>query len=206
MRLHWLRKSGSARLILAFGGWVLGPSIFRNMTGSEDVLFVEDYRQLDLDPGFIETYDEVYLLAYSFGVVSALHWLANVQWKPARLVAVNGTAYPADREKGIPPELLKAAADGLSVSSLARFTRRCGSASPPAEFDIKAAREELHFIADRGPARELPFDRIWISTGDRIISAHAQEAGWARQRSVVRHIASFHQPFNQGQSWGDWFN
>lgn len=204
MRSQWLQRQNTESLTLVFGGWGLGATPFRPLTGSEDVLFVDDYQTLDLDPKITAPYRKTALLAFSFGVASALHWLATTQWRPDRLIAVNGTAYPADPDKGIAPDVAQATADRLTEARFASFVRRCGGPALDLCPDIPTRRAELHAIIARGPAPERPFDVIWISQNDKIIPPAAQRTAWQSQIGVIRELAAPHQPFAHGQRWEDW--
>lgn len=203
MTSQWLTQKGAPYLVLIFGGWALGPAPFSAPTGDQDVLFVEDYRNLDLPTPDQSTYKTVSILAYSFGIASALHWLDRAGFAPDHLVAINGTPCPADPEKGIAPDRVRATAEGLSDASFAHFCRRAGVTTPP-QINIPARRDELLAIADRGSAPTRRFDKIWISTKDRIIPAAAQRAAWADQADRVTEIDAPHMPFAEGQTLGDW--
>ncbi len=205
MRHRWLAREGGPELTLVFGGWALGPAPFEGLRGADDVLFLDDYRDIHDDVSETAQYDRTRILAYSFGVASAAHWLAQTSFSTVTLVAVNGTLYPADEHRGIAPETVAATADGLNEASLARFCRRAGFDQGPPTLDIPAAQAELRSIAERGPAPATVFDRIWISTRDRIIPSAAQEAAWSDQAGAVRHILASHQPFKAGQTWQEWF-
>ena len=205
MRRHWLNRDGGPELTLVFGGWALGPGTFAPLSGGGDVLVVDDYRSLDDTLPETGDYDAVWLLAYSFGVVSAAHWGAGHMLHCTRKVAVNGTLFPADAERGIAPETVAATADGLSIASFARFCRRAGVEGPPPEVDISAAADELRAIAARGPATDPGFDRIWISEIDRIIPTAAQTKAWADMGEAARPVPGPHQPFRAGQTWAEWF-
>lgn len=205
MRHEWLARAGGAELTVVFGGWGLGPLPFAELAGGQDVLFVEDYRALDSDLSEIASYDRFRLLAYSFGVASAAHWLAHTHHAPVRFVAVNGTLFPADSERGIEPEMVTATASELSEASFARFCRRAGLTGPPPALNVEARREELLAIIRRGAAPQTRFDRIWISTRDSIIPTQAQEAAWASQAHEIRRLNAPHLPFQPGQDWEAWF-
>lgn len=205
MRQEWLARTGGAELTLVFGGWALGSAPFVGLGGGQDLLFVDDYRTLDSDLPEIAGYDRFRLLAYSFGVASAAHWLARTCHRPARLVAVNGTLFPADPERGIKPEIVAATADGLSEPSFARFCRHAGLTETPPALAIAERREELLAIIRRGAGPQTRFDRIWISTRDRIIPTHAQEMAWAGQAREIRRLDAPHVPFYHGQDWEAWF-
>ncbi|PWE32960.1 DUF452 domain-containing protein [Maritimibacter sp. 55A14] len=205
MRHHWLARAGRAELTLVFAGWGLGPMPFAGLAGAGDVLVVDDYTALDDPLPQTAAYDGVRLLAYSFGVAAAGHWLSASGLRPVRLAAVNGTLFPADERKGIAPEIVTATADGLSTASFARFCRRAGHKGPVPAIDMAAAQAELRAIADRGPAPETRFDRVWISAQDRIVPASAQEAAWRDHAEAIRRIPASHQPFAPDQHWQEWF-
>lgn len=205
MRRHWLARAGSDELTLVFAGWGLGAAPFAGLTGAADVLVVDDYTTLDDPLPEVTSYARLRLLAYSFGVASAAHWLARAGLRPARLAAVNGTLHPADPTRGIAPEMVAATADGLNADSFARFCRRAGLTGPAPTIDYHAAAAELRAIAARGPAPETPFDRVWIADADRIIPTAAQTLAWHDQAEAVRRIPGGHMPFRPGQSWQEWF-
>ncbi len=204
MKRQWLSRSEQSSLILVFGGWALGAAPFAELMGQDDVLLVDDYRHLDDALPELAQYDRVDLIAFSFGVASAAHWMAMTGFSPARLVAVSGTLSPADAETGIAPQMIRATADGLTADSFSKFCGRAGLQGPAPALNIEAAQAELHCIIDRGPAPERAFDRVWIPEKDRIIPTGAQKAAWARQGKAVRPVSGPHVPFRAGQSWAEW--
>ncbi|MBO9433112.1 DUF452 family protein [Ruegeria sp. R13_0] len=204
MRHRWLARSDSTDLILVFGGWALGSAPFSCLTGGDNVLFVEDYTGLDDPLPDLSRFDRVDLLAFSFGVASAAHWLNQTGMRPDRLVAVSGTLNPASAEHGIAPDLIRATADQLSQTSFAKFCRRAGVSGEVPELDIPSARAELHAVIDRGPAEDPGFDRIWIPTRDRIVPTNAQQAAWASRADSIRTVEGPHVPFRARQSWAEW--
>lgn len=204
MTPQWLRRQPGGELLVFFGGWGLGPGIVEGIEGAPNLLFVEDYRAIDLDPALLAGHDAVDFIGYSFGVAAMLHWLAATGHASRRLVAVNGTAYPVNADLGIAPETVAATADGLSPESFAKFARRAGSSHALPALDIAARRAELRTIAARGPAPERRLHRIWICRRDRIIPAGAQHRAWAGQADRVRDLDGPHQPFAPGQTWQEW--
>lgn len=207
MKAQWLKHTYAPELLIVFGGWALGPSPFLPLTGPQDVLFFDDYRQLDAPPPASSDYDTTTLLAFSFGVASSLHWMAQTGFSPDRLIAVNGTPCPADPDKGIAPDMIRATADGLSAANFASFCRRAGVKAPsPIDSPMHWPnhRDELFAIAHRGSAEPQRFDKIWISTRDRIIPTAAQRRAWADQAERTTEINAPHMPFAAGQSWKDW--
>jgi len=200
----WLAQSDDPALILVFGGWALGATPFDGLTSAGNVLLVQDYANLDSDLPDLSGFNQVDLLAFSFGVASAAHWLDQEDFRPNRLVAVSGTLHPADADKGIAPDTIRATADQLSPDSFAKFCRRAGLKTPPCNIDLRAAQVELQAVAARGSAPDPGFDRVWIPNRDRIIPTSAQEAAWAGQDQAIRRIAGSHVPFRSGQSWAEW--
>lgn len=204
MRRRWLSHSDSASLTLVFGGWAVGAAAFAGLSGDGAVLLIEDYTRLDDPLPELAQFDRVDLVAFSFGVASAAHWMATTGFVPARSIAISGTLQPADEEKGIAPDLIRATADNLTEDSFAKFCRRAGLKSPAPAIDIVAARAELHAVIERGPAPDTRFDRIWIPQRDRVIPTRAQELAWAAQSEAVRYAPGLHIPFSPGQTWAEW--
>lgn len=204
MKTQWLSRKGRDVLILVFGGWTLGPRPFQGLSGAQDVLFVEDYRELDDPLPDLNAFDQIVLMAFSFGVASAAHWMNMTGFRPVRCVAVSGTLFPADEKRGIPPERVRATANGLTKQNFAKFCLRAGLEGPTPYIDIEVAQAELLAVIGRGPAPVTRFDRIWIPQKDRIIPATAQEAAWAGQHAAIRHVPGPHVPFRAGQSWAEW--
>lgn len=206
MKHQWLAQSDDSRLTLVFGGWALGAVPFRGLTGGGSVLLVDDYTRLDDPLPDLAGFDRVEMLAFSFGVASAAHWLASTGFRPDRLVAVSGTLHPACADRGIAPDIVRATADQLSSASFIKFCRRAGLSADIPELDIEQARKELHAVVERGSAPDPGFDRVWISERDRIIPSNAQRAAWAATPDVVRGVAAPHVPFEPGQSWAEWMS
>lgn len=204
MRRRWLSRAGTKDLILVFGGWALGATPFAGLTGDGDVLLVDDYRRLDDPLQDLAQYDRVSLIAFSFGVASAGHWLAQTGFRPDRLIAISGTLSPAEAETGIAPDMIRATADQLTADSFDKFCRRAGLDAAPPEIDIDAARAELFAVIERGSAPRHRFDRIWIPQRDRVIPTRAQEAAWTSQQHAIQSIPTPHVPFRSGQTWSEW--
>ena len=119
MQQYWLSRIGTPSLTLLFRGWAIGAAAFVGMISDDDVLLVHDYSSLDDPLRDLAQYDRVNLIAFSFGVASAVHWMAGSGFQPARLVAIGGTLSPASDDKGIAPALIRATADTLSDESMA---------------------------------------------------------------------------------------
>ena len=204
MNHQWLARSEQSDLIFVFGGWALGARPFSDLTEPGNVLLAEDYTCLDDPLPDLAQFDRVDLLAFSFGVVSAAHWLRRTGFKPSRMIAVSGTLHPASTEYGIAPDVIRATADQLSRASFAKFCRRAGLTGDPPALNVEAARAELHAVIARGPAADPGFDRIWIPDRDRIVPTAAQDAAWRSSSNIIKRIAGPHVPFKSGQNWAEW--
>lgn len=202
MRWEWLQQTGSPDVIVVFGGWALGPSPFAALEGSQDVLFVEDWRDLDVDLPDLSAYQRRFLIAFSFGVAAAGHWLAAHALSFDRKVAVNGTLEPVSSDYGISPDMVEATAAGLNATSFAGFCRRAGVKSAP-KIDVDARQEELRSVARRGATPKTQFDKVWLSRKDRIFPAASFEAAWA-DAPVSWLPDAPHAPFAAMPTWQDW--
>ncbi|MGH1466982.1 MAG: pimeloyl-ACP methyl esterase BioG family protein [Cognatishimia sp.] len=203
MQISWLRKNDAETLIVIFGGWALGAEPFLHLSGDADLLFVQDFRSFTALPD-LSGYTTKTLVAYSLGVASFGHWQAQFSADFTRKIAVNGSLYPVDRKRGIPPAVFDKTNDGLSTASYQEFRSHCYNAAQPAQdIDVTARQAELAAVKQRGAAPEVHFDRIWISTRDRIFPAPNLRRAWSGQTDVVRETSAPHVPFTQWQSWAE---
>lgn len=204
MKARWLRNRQAPEVIVIFGGWALGPAVFSHLQTTADVLFVEDWRDLEEDLPQLATITNATLVAYSFGVAAAGHWLAAHPFAFRRKIAVSGTLFPVDAARGIPPAQVHATSKALSPATLARFAARAG-AEPPSEPDIPALQAELHATEMRGPApacaSAYSFDRIWLGRHDRIFPPANLARAWAGH--PVQWLETGHTPFPLWRDWSD---
>ncbi|MEP2718249.1 pimeloyl-ACP methyl esterase BioG family protein [Pseudophaeobacter sp.] len=208
MQYRWIRKSQTPVLgpgprreaIVVFGGWAVGPEVFTHLAGDQDVLFIQDYRSLEMDLPDLSGYAHVSLLAWSFGVAAYGHWQAGRADPFDRKVAVNGSLSPVDRDTGIPPVALRKTIKTLSTESYQLFLSRAfGSAQPAAVTDVEARKAELLAVEARGPAPDPGFDRVWISSRDKIFPPANLARAWAGQG--MRQCEAPHMPFAAFASW-----
>ena len=199
MQAVWITRSGAARVLVVFGGWAIGPEPFAHLAQECDLLFVSDYRVLDWEADELAPYSERILLAWSFGVAGYAHWQADRPDPFTRKIAINGTLTPSDRRRGIPPVIYDKTHDGLSVDTFQSFVARVfDTPQPHMPIDVVARQAELRAVQTRDAPTEIAFDRIWISTGDRIFPLANLERAWDRQGAVVRRLTdAAHAPFDR---------
>ncbi|APG46312.1 pimeloyl-ACP methyl esterase BioG family protein [Phaeobacter porticola] len=200
MEFRWLKQTQSAEAIVVFGGWAVGPEVFGHLNCAQDILFADDYRDLNADLPDLTTYGQITLLAWSFGVASYAHWQAGRVDPFVRKVAINGTLCPVDSDHGIPPQVVANTISTLSKASYQQFLRRVFSAPQvEAAIDVPARRKELEVVADRGAAPHIRFDHVWISARDRIFPPAHQYRAWKGQS--VHELDGPHAPFARFSNW-----
>jgi len=198
MRAEWLqRHPGADAVIVIFGGWAIGPTVWAHLRTGADVLHVSDYRSLADDLPDLSAYPTRSLIAWSFGVASYALWQVARPDPFQRRVALCGSTVPVDRQKGIPPQMVRMTSDNLSHAGFQQFLTRCHGAEQPAQdIDVAARRAELDAIAARDyGGLSQTWDRIWIATDDRIFPPANLRRAWAATAGVVREIAAPHLPF-----------
>ncbi len=201
MQHQWLkRQSGATELIVVFGGWAIGPSVFAHLTTDADLLYLNDYRTLEYALPDLSAYKSRTLVAWSFGVASYGHWQQDHHDPFTRKFALNGSMSPVDRLTGIAPKILQKTIDTLSQDSFQTFLARCFNApQSPQPIDLPARRAELIAIQARGSAKtKLSWDRAWISGQDRIFSAANMHRAWPNA-TLLPDAA--HVPFSTWSGW-----
>lgn len=205
MKRQFIHKSaGNRRLILLFAGWGTDPQFYPAPgVNGYDMMVVWDYTDTSLPLSPLEPYDEIAVVAYSFGVPAASAFLnANPQLPVTARIAVNGTCHPADDLRGIPVAIFRGTLDGLTPASLVKFYRRmAGDAGTyaaiapllPAEPDIESLRHELAAIGERGPA-VADWDVAFVGVADRIIPPDNQRRAWNEAGVTVREMPWGHTP------------
>lgn len=207
MKIRFLHGADSKRLILIFAGWAMDHRPFDNLLyPGYRIAVVWDYTYESLDTEMLEDFDEICVLAWSYGVFMAARFMASHPELPiTATVAVNGTMHPIDRHCGIDPGIFDATLQGLSRDSVAKFYRRmCGGAAAFAEFSGKMPQRtldslvaELRNIAEiyaRDGAPEWDWDYAFISSKDLIIPSSSQLNAWSDSGAVIKRRDGAHLP------------
>lgn len=204
MDFRWLKQAQghgpATEAIVVFGGWAIGPQVFAHLAGPQDILFASDYTALEAELPDLSAYDSVALVAWSFGVAAYAHWQQSRPDPFARKVAVNGSLSPVSRNTGIPPAIFRRTVETLDAASFQQFlTRVFGAPQPDQPLDVTARRAELLAVEARGDAPHVAFDRVWISSADKIFPPANLARAWEGQ--PVRSIDAPHAPFDWFSSW-----
>lgn len=216
MKSEWIVREGRPSLLLFFNGWGMDRNVadwMRASTpdpGSHDLLLLYDYRDLSLPEGLaaeMAGYRAVDLAAWSLGVWAATGaGLGGIR----RAVALNGTTFPVDDARGIPPAVFRGTLEQWSDAGRARFERRMfsGSELDPRLDEVRSRRssdeqrEELRAI-DGILGGAIPFespswryDRAFVGGRDLIFLPERQLAAWQGTDCTVidgmPHFPFFH--------------
>ena len=217
MKGEWIVRRGSGKLLLFFNGWGMDRCVAESFaprvsaSGEHDIAVLYDYRDLALpDPiaGAVAGAESVELLAWSMGVWAAAH--AGIE-RVERAVALNGTPWPRDAERGIPPELFTGTLEGWNDANRQRFERRMMTGVPPEVVEsVRSQRSsgdqkaELQAIADSLSGGQLKSSPAWryskaiVGGRDQIVRAENQRHAWQEMGvPVVEYPAMPHFPFHQ---------
>jgi biotin synthesis protein BioG len=218
MNCEWLIQDGRERLILFFAGWGMDARPFRGiLSESSDILVLFGYHQHSDNSMLADVcshYTRCDVLAWSLGVVIAGHWCSSSAVSVSRVVALNGTPYPAHDKKGIPHERFNGTLDQLSKTSLQQFYRRmCHNKETLSHFLQSAPMRkgddlycELDFLRKQLPAPESCFTGAIVSSHDRIIPPENQRYCWREAGIPYRDIDAPHFLFDGITHWEELLN
>ena len=206
------------QLILCFAGWSASPELFRRLTAddNQDVWVCYDYRDISLTES-LESYNRIYLIAWSLGVWVAEQLLAETIRKTSQTiqritVAINGTGAPIDDQFGIPEVIFKGTLEHLDETGRQHFNRRmCGNKEHFAAYKqlperpLPEIQEELqqlfiHIKEDAHPAASFPWTKVWLSRQDRIFPIDNLRNYW-KDRAAICETDSPHEPFYISNKW-----
>lgn len=201
MRQFFLnRNDGCRRLLLIFTGWSTDERFFRGLAPEGwDVMVCSDYETLDFNLGALNGYTTIYLFAWSLGVAAAAACLPEEMITAA--VAVNGTLWPKDDNRGIPEAVFEATTANLDERNLRKFRRRMFSSaqgfqdaldSIPDHDDIASLKRQLEAVGSR-PHRTFRFRRAYIGLDDAIFPAANQRKAW-EEAPGEPEIVCLHEP------------
>ncbi len=189
MQQVFLQKKGFDNLTVFFSGWAMDENPFLGFCMPEsDVMICFDYTGLDFDLSLIDKYATVRVVAWSLGVWAASALMAEIPRLATDAVAVNGTPFPVDASRGIPPEIFMGTLQGLSHSTLSRFARRmCGDLATLESYNrrhpkrsVESLADELAWIGRESVTREVApqFKRAYVGKRDAIFSCENQVNAW----------------------------
>lgn len=196
MKQEFLLREGHPHLVLFFAGWGGEANLFRTYRpAGADLLLVSDYRDLDFDHAPLAGYASIQVVGWSMGVWMAAHALSG-HTLPIRFSrAVNGTPYPVDEGKGIPPAIFHGTLDAFGPATLQKFRRRmCGHTEGVRTFlghqpqrtpdDLHAELAAICQTVESLPPSDYPWTEAWIGDRDLIFPAANQTQAWQGTRTL----------------------
>jgi malonyl-CoA O-methyltransferase/biotin synthesis protein BioG len=147
MKSRWIQKNVSDKLIIFFGGFACDENLLKNSKIERfDVLMFFDYSNFGFDfEESLEAYDEIYHIAWSFGI-----WAADLvkdRLPPAKMrIALCGSPYPVDNEKGIPTSIFDGTVRNFDDKNREKFLARV--------FGVRNFEKSRPLFASRNAAEE----------------------------------------------------
>jgi biotin synthesis protein BioG len=201
---HQLISSvGSDRLILIFAGWAMDPTPFSHLSkNGYDVMVVWDYRALDFDENWVSKYNEICLIAWSFGVFAAASTLGRIRSLITQRIAINGTLSPINDSLGIPRDIFNKTVEGMDERNLRKFYRRMMDSAqtfnsfwehrPQRPIDELIAELKLYgAYANTLKAEISKWDRAIVGLNDAIFPAANQLKAWTGN-AVIEQVEASH--------------
>lgn len=216
MQYHWLNKSDNKDLIIFFGGWSFDYKPFEYLDcGNNDVLMFYDYTDLKFSLDEIlgnKVYEKVRLIAWSMGVFVAFY-LKDELPKLADALAINGTPYPIDDERGIPHRTFDLTLQYAEIGLKDKFYKNVFSneafliryLKTPVERSVDSRVIELEslneFIKETNQTYDNEFyQRAIVGIKDKIIPTKNQLNCWG---NIAIRLDCGHFPFYNFESWED---
>jgi biotin synthesis protein BioG len=221
VKAEWIVRQGLRDLLLFFNGWGMDRRVADwlvlawSADSGRDIAVLNDYRDLSLPVWLGEAIadaDSVDLVAWSLGVWAASNaGLARIE----RAVAINGTPFPVDAERGIPPEIFSGTLEGWNDENRKRFERRMMGGVPAEVVEsVRSLRsaadqqEELRSIGEEvthfppKSSASWRFSKALIGGRDLIFSPENQRRAWLEAGVPAVEIAAMpHFPFTHIAGW-----
>jgi biotin synthesis protein BioG len=201
MKYKWLNRKNNKELIVFFNGWGMDESVVSHLEVENfDIIMFYDYNNLntDFDFSLIEKYSSAYLVAWSMGVMTATLFDMNYKTK----TAINGTLEPINDRYGIPLRIYDLTLRGLSPKGVQRFVKSMFNEDcvlPEITRDFEEQKSELSALKEYSANKDCKFDRVIISTEDKIIPTKNQTVFWG----IEPNIESGHAPFYKFKKWSE---
>lgn len=202
---RWITHEHNERLIIIFLGWGADASAIEDISRpGYDILALWSY----IDESIIlptESYSEVCVIAWSFGVMEASRILGDKSPSNVTLLlAVNGTECPVDDTLGIPVKICEGTLANLDERNLRKFYRRmftckedwdAYSVNIP-QRSIDELTNELSILCERAqhPIPHLPWTAAYFGEHDAIFPPQNQVNYWTKMLTPCIEIKSGHFP------------
>ena len=208
MKIEFLTHNTSGKLTLLFAGWGMSAVDFRFLQNHEtDLCVCSDYRTFDFDTEFLKSYTGIRLIGYSLGVWAAAYVFHEKEITFSETIAINGTMFPVDNERGIPTKTYEGTEQSLSDNSFRKFVlRMCGTKENFQEFmantaqkNIAHLKEELRVIqklSTQCDVSNFQWNKVIISTNDAIFPPDNLRNAWKNNGNITEVAAPHFSPAN----------
>ena len=166
--IHTSSLQKTPRLLLFFAGWGMDEHPFLQYAPPDsDFMICYDYRTLDFDTSPLAGYTVIDVVAWSMGVWAASQVLSKVSLPIRRRIAINGSPFPIDEKRGIPPAIFMGTLEGLNEASLRKFQRRmCADGNVFARFQLTAPERSIEELKEE--LKKYDTDEIFVIGGESI--------------------------------------
>ncbi len=202
------------QLILFFNGWGMDETVVTHLDSSDyDMLICYHYNSdFSFDSSILESYEKVYLVAWSMGVWAAATTIQNLDIDITKAIAINGTLLPVDNIYGINKAIFKGTIEHFSERNKQKFDRRMMSSK--ADFQsyqsllssrtLEDQLEELKLIYALALQKTITFafDKAVIGKNDLIFTEENQNNFWKNKVDIVEKEWA-HYPFFNFLTWKD---
>lgn len=213
-------NNNNKKLILFFHGWGGQPHMLDHLQlpSDSDLMIFHNYIECHIDPKIlakIKSYPEIHLISWSFGVWMADYICLQYNIQPTTTLACNGTLWPIDDTRGIPPHIASATLKHLNESSLKKFRRRMlGSQSALHALDkrpnpLRSASElyqELEILYNRFAQQKINhrfYQKAIVGLHDMIFPVSAQYRAWQEDKVECLTIEAPHFCFQHISNWNE---
>ncbi|MCT4615013.1 MAG: DUF452 family protein [Marinifilaceae bacterium] len=216
MIIEKIINNNSDKCILFFSGWAFNSEIFDSLSSDHyDIIMVRAYNNLDIDlQSIFNSYRELNLIAWSFGVLVANKILNKHKNKFKNCVAINGSLNPVSDKYGIPESIFRGTIDNLTKDSWLKFANRTLNnrelftkhKSEFENYDILKIKEELKNLGEQSLCKSDNsniYDYVIISNRDRIFPKDNLKSYWQSTNTIIREINSSHFCFIEFERWDE---
>ncbi len=210
----WINKQENKNCILFFNGWGMDENAINHLDiGDFDICMFYDYTIIESIDEDFNSYNEVYLVAWSLGVWASAKAIAISKQKFvfSKAVALNGTLNPIDDMKGIPTLIFNTTLETWNERNREKFNMRIlGGRKQYDEFgdrlsdrDIESQKSELQSIFKQytsGIIEEIEFDVALIGRNDMVFNSTNQLSYWNDKAKIINSELP-HYPFTAFENW-----
>lgn len=202
MKQYFVKHNDNKSLILFFSGWGMDENTLCIVQKDYDTSICFDYTDMTFEKSQYENYEVIDVYGWSMGVWAASYVLQNCDLPIRKRIAINGTIFPIEAQKGINPTIFQKTIDSLSEQSLLKFNKRmCGDKIGFELFEnnashrsIESLKSELISIQLNIRKSSVPtfhWDKAIIGSRDLIFQPENQKKAWENTKYEIVDEAHF---------------